>query len=351
MTTTKLSALQLADSLNKRGGWKKATPRKTQGYMALCPNHNDRNPSLSVRETESGRIRLHCFATTCTDERQVYAAVERAMGMEAGALGGPGQGYEPAIRADPVRSVRKEFEPIVPVPSDAPKFSASQRRFKAKTHGAPVATWTYRNADGRPMGHVARYEQVGDDGKIDKMIWPWTFGIRDGRREWCVGAMPEPRVPYNLDKIAANPDAIIQWHEGEKAADAGALIFPSWIPTTTVGGGSAPHLTDFEPFRGRIVVICPDNDAPGIEYAQLVALNLFAVDAVVRILRFPTSYIVKDGQLVKGSYTMDLGDDLADHLRRGWTRDLVRQAVTQSGFPLTWSIDDWDEDRTSYPEG
>src|SRR3546814_4693768 len=47
-------------------------------------------------------------------------------------------------------------------------------------------------------------------------------------------------------------------------------------------------------------------------------------------LRFPTSYILKDGQLVKGSYTMDLGDDLADHQRRGWTRDLVRQAVTQS---------------------
>src|SRR3546814_7104642 len=78
------------------------------------------------------------------------------------------------------------------------------------------------------MGHVARYDiPATETDPADKVIWPWTFGIREGKREWCVGAMPEPRVPFNLDLIVNNPDTPIFWHEGEKAADAGKIIFPN----------------------------------------------------------------------------------------------------------------------------
>ncbi len=31
-------------------------------WMALCPAHEDRRPSLSIRETEDSRILLHCFS-------------------------------------------------------------------------------------------------------------------------------------------------------------------------------------------------------------------------------------------------------------------------------------------------
>lgn len=32
-------------------------------YMALCPAHDDKNPSLSIRYSdEENRICLHCFA-------------------------------------------------------------------------------------------------------------------------------------------------------------------------------------------------------------------------------------------------------------------------------------------------
>lgn len=30
-------------------------------WSARCPSHDDRGPSLSVRETDDGRILLHCF--------------------------------------------------------------------------------------------------------------------------------------------------------------------------------------------------------------------------------------------------------------------------------------------------
>lgn len=346
MEEPRRTAREIADELNSRGGWRKATPRKSQGYMAICPNHNDKNPSLSVRETENGRILLHCFATTCTDDKEVAARVETVLGLDPGSLGGPGGDYKIAPRHDSVKGVRKEFDAIVPVPSDAPKFSTTSRRFRSSTHGYAVMHWVYRDAEGRVMGYVARYERKDPaTGKVDKMIWPWTFAVREGKREWVVGAMPEPRVPYNLDRIAKAPrDAIIQWHEGEKAADAGEIIFPNWIPTTTVGGGSAPHLTDFSAFAGRTVVICPDADAAGVEYVQLVGAKLIEVGARVLVLRFPTAHHVEDGRLVKGMYVMQEGDDMADHLRNGWSTDLVREAVAATGLPLTFALDDWQED-------
>jgi hypothetical protein len=37
-----------------------------RGYTALCPAHDDRSPSLAVRE-RGGRVLVHCF-TGCTAE-------------------------------------------------------------------------------------------------------------------------------------------------------------------------------------------------------------------------------------------------------------------------------------------
>lgn len=31
-------------------------------YMACCPAHDDRSPSLSIKETDTGRVLVHCFA-------------------------------------------------------------------------------------------------------------------------------------------------------------------------------------------------------------------------------------------------------------------------------------------------
>jgi hypothetical protein len=49
-------------------------------WVARCPAHADRHPSLSVRELDDGRILLHCFAGC--DVESVLAAV----GLEFGAL-------------------------------------------------------------------------------------------------------------------------------------------------------------------------------------------------------------------------------------------------------------------------
>lgn len=52
---------------------------KTTGpnkWVARCPAHDDRGPSLAVRELEDGRVLLHCFAGCSVDE------VVGAVGLE-----------------------------------------------------------------------------------------------------------------------------------------------------------------------------------------------------------------------------------------------------------------------------
>lgn len=49
-------------------------------WLARCPAHNDKTPSLAVRELEDGRVLLHCFAG-CGAGDVLYA-----LGMDFGVL-------------------------------------------------------------------------------------------------------------------------------------------------------------------------------------------------------------------------------------------------------------------------
>jgi hypothetical protein len=46
-------------------------------WIARCPAHGDKHPSLSIREVDDGRVLLHCWAACGTD--QVLTAIGMAM--------------------------------------------------------------------------------------------------------------------------------------------------------------------------------------------------------------------------------------------------------------------------------
>lgn len=66
-------ANRLHDLLDRLQGVKRTGPGR---WIARCPAHDDRHPSLSIRELDDGRILVHCFAGC-----DVYAIVS-AVGME-----------------------------------------------------------------------------------------------------------------------------------------------------------------------------------------------------------------------------------------------------------------------------
>jgi hypothetical protein len=56
--------------LDRVAGLKQTGSRR---WISLCPAHDDRSPSLSIREVESGRVLLHCFGGCETGD--VLAAI------------------------------------------------------------------------------------------------------------------------------------------------------------------------------------------------------------------------------------------------------------------------------------
>jgi hypothetical protein len=68
--------------------------------------------------------------------------------------------------------------------------------------------------------------------------------------------------------------------EGEKAADAGAILFPDMAATSPMHGAKSPHKTAFDQCAGRVVVIATDNDAAGSSFGDKVYELVRAAGAV-----------------------------------------------------------------------
>src|SRR6266496_3249531 len=52
--------------------------RAPSGWLARCPAHQDRRPSLSVRQADGGRLLVHCFAGCAVAD--IVAALGLAVG-------------------------------------------------------------------------------------------------------------------------------------------------------------------------------------------------------------------------------------------------------------------------------
>ena len=129
-------------------------------------------------------------------------------------------------------------------------------------------------------GYVARWDRPGGGKEIRPLV------LRDGR--WRQKGINGPRPLYNLPELGERPDAPVLVVEGEKTSDAAGRLFASHVPTTSMGGAKAPHFSDWKPLKGREVMIWPDNDGDGQQYAEAVAaLVLEAGASSARIVQLP----------------------------------------------------------------
>lgn len=106
---------------------------------------------------------------------------------------------------------------------------------------------------------------------------------RDAAGNWCEMKAPEfdggaPLYKLHLLCDPARQSERVILVEGEYKADA---LEARGIPATTSGGAQSAETTDWNPLAGRDVLIWPDNDAPGIEYARQAAGKLRALGCTV----------------------------------------------------------------------
>lgn len=242
-------------------------------------------------------------------------------------------------------SKRATKVPIVPVPDDAPAMS-----FKHPKLGAPTRSWAYRDAEGRIVGYVVRWDTVDADGRPAKTILPISYcDIGKGRRAWRSAGMPEPRPLFRLPEILASPEKPVLVCEGEKTCDAAAVLFPDMVVTTPAHGARSPHKTDFGPCAGRVVVIATDYDAPAESDTDAAVQRqrpgrAFG-DAVCRLVREAgaakvlhlhpdrlAAWLWRDGERVRRESPIEDGWDLADALDEGWTAGRITGLASDPAF-------------------
>jgi putative DNA primase/helicase len=189
--------------------------------------------------------------------------------------------------------------------------------------GPATAKWDYLDAEGKLIAVVYRYDPPG--GK--KEFRPW-----DARRRKM--APPEPRPLFNQPGLAAAGNVVLV--EGEKCAQA--LIHLGVCATTAMHGANAPvDKTDWSPLTGKAVLIWPDRDKPGWEYAMAAAqAALTAGTASCDVLLPPDDKA--DGW--DAADAVAEGFDVAGFLDGGPRMSIKPANATPSQEATVWATDD-----------
>lgn len=232
-------------------------------WMAFCPAHEtngSHRPSLSITLNGS-KVLVKCFAG-CKQE-----AIAEAAGMK-----------------------------LADLFTDEPK---------KKTHGKQpirlVAMYDYRDAEGRLIYQVVRYE-------------PKDFRQRrpdpDHPGNWVWNMDGVDRVLYRLPEVLAARDAgrPVWVVEGEKDAD---LLSRLGLCATTSPGGAGKWKDDYARcLDDAHVVIVPDRDAVGLEHARQVFASVEVGAASVKWLQLPGGKDASDWAAVTG---LEKEDELRAH--------------------------------------
>jgi hypothetical protein len=226
------------------------------GYLASCPvpshgqGNGDKHPSLSITMSDDGNFLFKCHSGC--DQHTVFSTIKE-------------MGLLPALpdRPDYLDSIK----PMKPIPLISTPVLEHE--------------WHYTDEDGISLFIKQRFKTFDSKGKTYKTLRVMPDGSRVGKLGDC------RLVPYKLPELrqATAAGRVVYITEGEKAADAlGSL---GVVATTSHAGAGnwSPELNQY--FAGANVVVVPDNDLAGWNYAQKVVEALITTAKSVRVLDLP----------------------------------------------------------------
>lgn len=237
----------------------------TTGWQAHCPAHDDNRASLSIREGER-LVFLKCYAG-CSLE-----AITEALGVRKSFL------YHDI-----------DLEPC--------EYAEIAARCKREFPGATIDSRT-------PLGRlVAQYKYTGTHGillamkmRFESKEFRWKRP--DGEEGWTWRVPSAYRPLFHLHNVVDAQTICIT--EGEPDV---LTLERAGFTATTAPDGAASWRPEFVPyFRGKEVIVVPDNDGPGIDYALTIEDALDGVARSVRQVRVPK---VKDISDYAGLHGLD----------------------------------------------
>ncbi len=164
------------------------------------------------------------------------------------------------VASKPVAKAVKAPATLYPTAQDGVDVLASRL-------GKPVGVHLYCDLSGNEYSRICRFEP-----KTFRPVskFPGGWGL----------AGPEYRLPYRANLL--HSAQLVYVVEGEGVADSLAAL--GLNSTTSMNGAKSEQKTDWSPLAGKTVVILPDNDEPGREYARNVSEILRALGCIVKIV-------------------------------------------------------------------
>lgn len=202
----------------------KGVKKQGSGWVAICPAHQDKSPSLSIDDGDEGTL-LHCHAG-CT-----YKQIMDALNL------------------------------------------SEKDGFRDDGTNEPEAIYDYHDPEGAVAYQVLRYRTK--DGK--------TFKQRKDEQTWSMSGVT--RYPYNLPAVIeqAKKGGVVLVVEGEKDVES---CRSRGIVATCNSGGAEKWRDEFADYlTGAYVVIVVDKDEPGRRHGDMVAKSLSGKARTVKIMQ------------------------------------------------------------------
>lgn len=232
-------------------------------WVAKCPAHDDRKPSLSIALADDKKILLHCHAGCSHKE------ILDALGMKEKDLFP--ENNTTVIDNKPTARI----DGIVQACQQVAQGSKNEPSAPAKDVFGEVDSFAYdyTDADGNLL-----YQVLRKPGK------KFTQRRPKGNGGWVWNMKEVSRVLYQLPYLKDYPrEDWVFVVEGEK--DANNLRKHNLFATCNSGGaGKWDTVADLSPLHGRRVAILPDNDQAGRDHALQVAASLHGKVAELKIV-------------------------------------------------------------------
>lgn len=211
-----------------------------------CPFHRDRHPSAGIYQADSGTWRFKC--QVCGDNMDVVGIEAKLTGIAPEDLMKPTEqrSKETMTEAD----VRSRFSEV--------------RGFKYLHE--------YASESGEVTHFVAcRYNSDGSKQFFQMKRYGFNFVMGNSGK----------RPLFRLDKVKDSQTVLIV--EGEKCVYALESVGINYA-TTCMGGAKSVTMADLSVLSGKKIIIWPDNDSVGQEYASELKRALEAIDCRVGVL-------------------------------------------------------------------
>jgi hypothetical protein len=232
-----------------------------------CPAHDDPTPSLSVTEKD-GKILVYCHGG-CPQDRVLSALKEKGLWPS-----GKGAGHTPLRKKEMVATYGY-------------KDATGNLLFEVCRFRNPDGTKTFSQRRPIPGGGSILGIRAGEYQCSDNSATWYPVGRKGPGPMAVVKNFPAVQlVPYRLPELlAADPAVPVQLGEGEKDVDRLRAL---GLTATCNPQGAGKWRKEYNQyFRGKAVVILPDNDDPGRNHAQKVARSLHGIAASVKIVELP----------------------------------------------------------------